>query len=469
MSASSLLRIGVLAAIFGMPLPALGAGASLSGVARFSESAAQPNRAPALVAPGGAWWRIFADPTLEDLVARGLRDGLSVQEASARLAQARAHLVAADAARRPTVTLDANASNQSGPLINALGGAGGLVEASARLSYELDILGRLSKSRDAARYDVRAGEALERDARLLTAADIARTYVSLRMSDEDAQLLRDGAASARETLHITEGRRQSGFETDLAVARAEAELGVIEADLLTAQRRRAELQHALGFLVGDPTLAIAPATAALEAPPEIPEGIPSTVLARRPDVAAAQSALGAAQLRLGVARTAWLPSLMLTASGGFASPQLGDLISSSVRSLGLNLLMALPPFDGGRRKSGIASAQGDLDLASAHYRREVLTAFRDVDDQLSALRILDQQSQVVGRTAAAADRALELSTSRRSNGLASQLEVLDARRTDLRARRAATQVLGARYLSTINLIQAMGGGWDSPAQDRAAD
>ena len=168
-------------------------------------------------------------------------------------------------------------------------------------------------------------------------------------------------------------------------------------------------------------------------------------------------------MRLGVARTAWLPSLTLTAGGGFASPQLADLVSSSVRSLGLDLIMALPPFDGGRRKSGIAAAQADLDLAAAHYRRQVLTAFRDVDDQLSALRVLDQQAAVAGRTVEAADRALALSTSRRGNGLASQLEVLDARRADLRDRRAAAQVRGARYLATISLIQAIGGGWGAAA------
>ncbi|HEY8003096.1 MAG TPA: efflux transporter outer membrane subunit [Phenylobacterium sp.] len=457
MPVSSLSHACALALTLALAAPAALA-ASLPSAAAFSEAGAPQ----AVVArPDPQWWRAFGDPVLEDLVTRGLRDGVSVEEAAARLAQARAHLVAADATRRPAVTLDANASAQGGPLINAIGASGGLVEASARLSYELDIFGRLSKGRQAARSDVRAGEALLRDARLLTAADIARTYVSLRVTDEEARLLAASAADARETLRITEGRRQSGFETDVAVARAQAELGEIDADALSAERRRHELLHALAFLVGDPALALPIAVGPLEAPPTIPAGIPSTVLDRRPDVGAARSALDAAALRLGVARTAWLPSLNLTASGGFASPQLGELIGSSVRSLGLDLLMALPPFDGGRRKSGIAAARADLDLAQAHYRRQVLTAFRDVDDQLSALRLLEQQTAVAGRTVEAADRALALSTSRRGNGLASQLEVLDARRADLRDRRAALQVRGARYLATISLIQAMGGGWDA--------
>jgi len=462
MSVKSNLRGSALAVVLALAAPVAADGANLPAE-RFSEAAAPSGSAAPAMAPGAPWWRIFADPVLEDLIARGLRDGVTIQEAAGRLAQARAHLVAADAARRPTVVLDASASNQSGPLINAVGGSGGLAEASARLSWELDILGRLSKSRQAARSDVRAGEALLRDARLLTAADIARTYVSLRMADEDARLLGEAAASAREALGITEGRRASGFETDLAVARAQAEVGEIESDALTVERRRHELLHALGFLVGDPGLSIAPAAAAFGAPPSIPQGIPSAVLARRPDVAAAQEALNAAQLRLGVARTAWLPNLTLTASGGFASPQLANLIAASVRSFGLDLVMALPPFDGGRRRSGVASAQAELDLAQAHYRRQVLTAFRDVDDQLSALRLLAAQQAVAGRTVEQADRALALSTSRRSNGLASQLEVLDARRTDLKDRRAAAEVRSARYLATVSLIQALGGGWDDGA------
>ena len=327
---------------------------------------------------------------------------------------------------------------------------------------------RLGKNRDAARSDVRAGEALLRDARLLTEADIARTYLSLRTADEDARLLREAATCARDSFRITQGRRQTGFESELGVARAEAELSAIEADVLAVDRRRHELEHALGFLVGDSGLSVAPQSTALDAPPQIPADIPAAVLARRPDVAAAQAAVRAAELRVGVARTAWFPTLTLTAGGGFASPQLSDLISSSVRSLGLDLLMALPPFDGGRRKSGIASAQADLDLAAARYRRQVLTAFRDVDDQLSAGRILTDQAAVTGRTVTSADRALALSASRHGNGLASELEVLDARRTDLKARRAALQVRGARYLATVGLIQALGGGWDVPAERATA-
>ena len=448
------------AAIGGLAVThALGAG--LPEFTRFPEAAGQPAAPAQSAAP--QWWTLFGDPQLDSLVDRGLRDGVTVEEAAARLAQARAHLIAADGARRPTLALNANGSDQSGPLINAAGGSGGLVQAGARLSYELDILGRLSRARDIATRDIRAAEAQLRDARLLTEAEIARTYLSLRATDEDVRLLQQAAASGRQTLQIAEARRRSGYETDLGVARLHAEMAGVEADVTVAQRRRQDLLHALGFLVGDPGLEIASRVAAFEAPPVIPAGIPSEVLARRPDVIAAHEALAAAHIRLGAARTAWLPSLTLTAAGGAASPQLSDLLAQSVRSLGVDLLMALPPFDGGRRKSGIAAAQGDLDLATARYRRQVLTAFRDVDDQLSALRLLADQSARTSEAAASADRAYALSMSRRADGLASQLEVLDAQRIALRDRRADVQVRAARYLATVNLIQALGGSWETPA------
>ena len=279
-------RLCLLITAFALAVPAAAPAASLPQATRFSEEG------PAASTPApsnAAWWRAFGDPLLEDLVSRGLRDGVSVQEAAARLTQARAHLVAADAAHLPVASLAASGSDQAGPLINAIGGAGGLAQASARLSWEVDLFGRLSKSRAAARSDVRAGEALLEDARLLTAADIARTYASLRMTDEDARLLGEARDSAREVLRITEGRRHSGLETDLAVARAAAEVGEIEADALTVERRRHELMHALAFLVGDPELTLPPAAVPLDAPPAIPAGIPSAVLARRPDVAAAQT------------------------------------------------------------------------------------------------------------------------------------------------------------------------------------
>jgi multidrug efflux system outer membrane protein len=195
--------------------------------------------------------------------------------------------------------------------------------------------------------------------------------------------------------------------------------------------------------------------------PVIPAGVPSTVLARRPDVSAAQASLLAAQARVGVAQAAWFPGFALTADGGFASPELGDLFKWSARAWSVGALLSLPIFDGGRRQAGVDRAQAQMDEALAGYRGQVLQAFREVEDQLAALRLLHQQGEAQGRAVESALRATVLSDTRYRAGLVSQLELLDARRSELRNRRQALQVRSAQYQATVGLIRALGGGWEA--------
>jgi multidrug efflux system outer membrane protein len=189
--------------------------------------------------------------------------------------------------------------------------------------------------------------------------------------------------------------------------------------------------------------------------------VPSTVLTRRPDVSAAQRAMQAAQSRVGIANKAWFPTLSLTASGGYASPDLGDLFQIASRFWAIGALLALPIFDGGRRVAAQENASAELDAAFAGYRERILVAFRDVEDQLSSLRILSEHAVVQSRGVEAASRATLLSESRYRSGLGSQLDVLDARRSELRSRRQALQVRAAQYQATVGLVRALGGGWGS--------
>jgi multidrug efflux system outer membrane protein len=184
------------------------------------------------------------------------------------------------------------------------------------------------------------------------------------------------------------------------------------------------------------------------------------VLARRPDVAAAQRQLQAAQARVGVAQAAWFPSVQLTAAGGYASPELSDLFKWSARAWSVGALLSLPVFDGGRRSAGIQAATAEMDAALASYREQVLVAFKDVEDELSALRLLSEQAQAQGTAVDSAARATALSGSRYRNGMISQLELLDAQRSELRNRRQAAQVRAAQYQATVGLIRALGGGWE---------
>jgi outer membrane protein, multidrug efflux system len=417
--------------------------------------------APAESQDRGAWWKVFADPVLDNLVERAGANNTSIQEAAARLAQARALARSTNADRSPQIRVGAGASRQAGAATTGSTTPSTLTSASVNLSYEVDLFGRLARASDAASLDAQAREALLQSTRLLVQAETAQTYLALRAIDSERALVRETVAAYQGTLRLTQRRHQAGDIAELDVARVESELAATESDALALDRRRAELEHALAVLVGDAASSfMLPAADWATALPQIPAGIPATVLARRPDVSAAQSGILAAQARVGVARAAWFPNLSLTAAGGYASPELGDLFKWSARAWGVGALLSLPIFDGGRREAGVQGAQAQLEGAVANYRGQVLVAFREVEDQLSSLRLLQEQAQAQARAVTSASRATVLSESRYRNGMDSQLELLDARRSELRNRRQALQVKASQYQATVSLIRALGGGWE---------
>ena len=418
--------------------------------------------APAESQDRGAWWKAFADPVLDGLVERAGINNTSIHQAAARLAQARALARSADAERSLQIGVGAGASRQAGAGIPGGPAPATLTSAGASLSYEVDLFGRLARTRDAASLDAQAREALLQSTRLLVQAEVAQTYLSLRATDSERALMRETVAAYQDTLRLTQRRHQAGDIAELDVVRAESELAATESQALALDRQRAQLEHALAVLVGDAassfTLDVQEWRTAL---PQIPAGVPASVLARRPDVSAAQSSILAAQARVGVARAAWFPNVSLTAAGGFASPELGDLFKWSARAWSVGALLSLPIFDGGRREAGVQGAQAQLDEALAGYRGQVLVAFKEVEDQLSSLRLLQEQSQAQARAVTAASRATVLSESRYRHGLDSQLELLDARRSELGNRRQALQVRASQYQATVALIRALGGGWEA--------
>ncbi|MDB5937859.1 MAG: efflux system, outer rane lipoprotein NodT family, partial [Polaromonas sp.] len=391
-------------------------------------------------------------------VEQASRSNNSVQVAAGRLLQARAIARQTDASRAPQVGLGTGATRQTNASTGNVPAT--LVSAGASLSYEVDLFGKLAGASNAASLDASAREALLRSTRLLVQADVAQTYLSLRALDAERALVNSTLQAYRNTLRLTEVRFREGDVAELDVARVRSEVASTESDALALDRRRAELEHAVAVLVGEvaSTFQIAPVEWAT-ALPVIPAGVPSSVLVRRPDIAAAQTTLQAAQARVGVARAAWFPSIALTATGGYAAPEVGDLFKLSMRSWGIGALLSLPIFDGGRREAGVQGANAELDIALANYREQILVAFRDVEDQLSALRLLAEQSEAQSRSVASSSRATLLSDARYRNGFVSQLELLDAQRSELRNRRQALQVKAAQYLSTVGLIRALGGGW----------
>lgn len=436
--------------------------------AQFKEAGRWTTAAPAEAQDRGQWWKAFGDPQLEALVERAGTANTSVHEAAARVAQARALVRAANADRLPQIGLGAAVDRAAGANTNGPGPVT-LGQASVQLAYEPDLFGRATGRRDAASLDAQAREALLQSTRLAVQAETAQTYLALRALDVERVLVRETVEAYAGTLRLTQRRHAAGDVAELDVVRVEAEVAATEAEALAIDRQRAALEHALAVLVGEAAsqFTLAPAAWATNLP-SIPAGVPATVLARRPDVAAAQSSLLAAQQRVGVAQAAWFPSIALTGAGGFASFELSDLFRWSARAWTVGALLSMPIFDGGRRAAGVADAEAQLDAALASYRGQVLVAFREVEDQLSALRLLQDQAQAQGRAVQAARRATTLSDTRYRSGLVSQLELLDARRSELRNRRQELQVRSAQFQATVTLIRALGGGWDGPQGTRQA-
>ena len=433
--------------------------ATVATPAQFKE-APTAQAGTAAVQPAGDWWRAFNDPVLDDLVARAAASNTSIQQAAARLAEARALARSVDADRSVQAGLNAGASRGQGLDRNQLNRPTTLLNAGASVSYELDLFGRLSGASNAALLDAQGSAAALQSAKLLVQAEVAQNYLTLRALDDERTLMRDTVEAYRDTLRLTERRERAGDLAELDVARVQTELASTESDALALDRQRALAEHALAVLLGETASQFSLSSEAWRtALPRIPAGLPSTVLERRPDVLAAQKTVMAAQARLGVAQTAWFPSISLTGGGGYASPDLGDLFKWSARSWGIGALLSLPILDGGRREAGVQSASAQLDGALATYRSQVLVAFREVEDQLASLRLLDEQAAVQARAVSSAARATSLSDTRYRNGYVSQLDLLDARRSELRNRRQALQVRSAQYQATVGLIRAIGGGW----------
>jgi multidrug efflux system outer membrane protein len=436
--------------------------------AAFKEAARESPDWTTTGAPAqGPWWTVFNDPRLDHLVAQAGQHNASIELAAANLARTRAALHGADAARAPQLGLNANATRQGGPLINAAGSEGNLFGASGSLAWELDLFGRLARLRDAAARDVDAAGALLQDTHLVVQADVAQAYFGLRAIDAESALLDAIQNEYRTQIDLASRRAAAGYGTEYELDLLRAEAAAVRAELLALARRRAELEHALAALTGQLPSSFALQAAGWDTPlPAVPAGLPSTLLVRRPDVNAARASVEAARERADAARRAWFPNLALTAAFGFASPQLAQLADGSSQAWSLAGLLAQPLLDGGRRQAALSRADAQTQAAWAAYRERILVAFRDTEDQLAALRLLAGEEAARRETQAASERALHMAQSRAARGLASQLELAVVRRDALQARRQLVRVKLARFQATVGLIRALGGGWGEFATDR---
>ncbi|HUG76250.1 MAG TPA: efflux transporter outer membrane subunit [Burkholderiales bacterium] len=418
---------------------------------------------PAEAQPRGEWWRAFGDPALDALEAEALAGNQTLKALAARVSQARALVGVARSERTPRVDAGFGPSRIKPPQAPAATAWRGLVS----VSYEVDLFGRISDGIAAARGDFEALQAAYFSVQLALQADVAQTYFALREADEELELLRGTVRLRGDSVRLLERRFDLGDISELDLARARTELETTRSEAIALERRRAQLEHALAVLLGRAPAAFdlerAPLVTAL---PAIPAGLPSSLLERRPDIAAASRSMAAANARIGVAKAAFFPVLNLTAQGGYESGELSDLFKWSSRTWALGplfgTLLTMPIFDGGRNQANLERSYSALEEAVAGYRQQVLAAFAEVEDSLVDVRTLDEQGQATRAAAAAASRAFAIAQSRYRSGATGYLDVIDAQRSLLAVQRLDTQIRGARAASTVALIRALGGGWQAP-------
>jgi outer membrane protein, multidrug efflux system len=429
----------------------------------------------------GEWWTVFNDAALNDLEQQAVGANQNLKAAAARLKESRAIQTTVRAGLFPALDAGfgptrerASPASQFLP-DNTRVPTQTIWRADASASYEVDLFGRVSDSVAAANADTQQTEALFRSVQLALQADVAQNYFQLRELDAELDVFTRTVGLREQTLQLVQHRFDEGDISELDVAQAKSELATARSDAMTVQRQRAASEHSLAVLLGK-----SPAEFSMAANPlnpvdiPIPAGLPSSLLERRPDIAAAERAMAAANARIGVAKSAYFPSLNLTGSGGFEAATLADLFHWSSRAFLLGpfagTALAVPIFDGGRRKGNLANARATYEEDVANYRQQVLVAFQQVEDNLSDLRILQDQTKTQADAVAASNRAAQLSQTQYKEGATQYLDVIDAQRTVLQSQRAAVQLAGVQAVSTVNLIRALGGGWGDmpPAPPLAA-
>ncbi len=419
----------------------------------------------------GPWWTIYDDPVLDGLARQIEISNQTLKAADAAFRQARAIVGEGRAGFFPTVTLDASGQRSGqgsgGGGTSSSGGSRGRVSnqfnLTAGASWELDVWGRIRRTVES---DVAGAQASAADlaaARLSAQATLVTDYFQLRVDDELKRLLDDTVEAFARALQITQNRYAEGISARSDVASARAQLEQTRSQAINVGVQRAQLEHAIAVLIGKPPAEFAIAAVPLKTVvPVMPPGLPSTLLERRPDVAAAERRMQAANAQIGVAIAAYFPTLTLTGSYGFVSSALDNLLraSNAVWSVGPQLAGTL--FDGGLRSAQVELARATYDQDVANYRQTVLAGFQQVEDELAALRILEQQAEVEDAAVQAAQEAERLIFNQYVAGTVAYTNVITAQTTALADRQNALTILENRLAASAILIEALGGGWSAP-------
>ena len=443
----------------------------------FKETGSWTQATPADQVRRGAWWQAYGDARLDRYETELASQSPTLAEAVARYDEARAFARVAQADALPTLAagtqITRNRQSNNRPLrgsnqpdiysADSVGLAAG---------YELDFWGRVRNEVAAGRAEAQASAADLETVRLSLEAQLADAYVRLRSLDAEAALLADAVSAYDKAYTITHDRFTEGLVSDLDVSRAETQLQSTRAQAADLAAQRAAYEHAIASLVGEPASSFSiPAEVVSLTLPNVATDLPSTLLQRRPDIAAAERRAAEANARIGVARAAFFPTIDLAANGGWQNTAFADLLAPGNTYWLLGPQAAQTLFDGGRRKARVAEARAELAAASAEYRVRVLRAFEEVEDNLATLNHLAEEAQAQTAAVKAADRTQAAALTRYKEGAVNYLEVVTAQAADLQARRTNLQIEDHRLQASVNLVRALGGGWsakDLPAPSLVA-
>ncbi len=425
--------------------------------------------------PRGDWWEVFNDGELDALVRQVVITNQTIKGAEARVREARALTQAARGAFFPIVTANASAT-RSGGRGGAAGGSVGSTGGSTGggrnnynvaldVNWEVDLWGRVRRTVEASEATGEASAADLESAKLSAQAQLAEDYFLLRAQDAQIRLLNDTVAAYERSLQLTRNQYAVGVVGRADVAQAETQLKSTQAQAIDATVQRAQLEHAIAILIGKPPAEFSLAAETVPTVfPVIPVELPSELLERRPDIAAAERRAAAANAQIGVAESAFFPSLTLSATGGFQSSVLSQLFSLPSRYWSLGPALAQIIFDAGLRRAQTAQAIATYEENVANYRQTVLTGFQEVEDNLAALKILEQEATVQDEAVKAARESLAIVLNQYRAGTANYLAVVVIQAAALNNERTAISILGRRLTASVALIKALGGGWkEAPA------
>ncbi|MDA8082051.1 MAG: efflux transporter outer membrane subunit [Nitrospiraceae bacterium] len=417
----------------------------------------------------GAWWELYGDPLLDDLERQVNISNQGIAVAEAQYRQARALGQAARSGYYPKIAAGVSASRSRRPG-GVSGAATGATVSDYLLpldaSWEIDLWGRVRRGVESAEAGFQASGADLESVRLSIQAELAADYFLLRSLDSQKMLLDGTVAAFEKSLQLTQNRYAAGIVSRADLLQADTQLKSTQAQAIDVGVQRAQYEHAIAVLIGKPAGGFSLAAAPLAVtPPAVPAGIPSELLERRPDIAAAERRAASASGLIGVAEAAYYPSITLSAGAGFESSHLSHWLSWPSRLWSVGSAVSETVFEGGLRRAETDQARAVYDAAVASYRQTVLSAFQEVEDNLAALRILRQEAAVQDEAVKSAQQALTVTTNQYKAGTVSYLDVVTTQTIVLANERAAITILGRRIAASVQLIKALGGGWHATDPD----